>query len=48
MPEIVEKNWPKTLETILLFLGQNLGVKKSPLAYIVRNEANSPPYQTLQ
>ena len=40
VPEIVEKNWPKMLETILLFLGRNLGVKKSPLAYIVRNEAN--------
>ena len=42
VPEIVEKNWPKTLETILLFLGQNLGVRKIPLAYIVRNEATPP------
>ena len=35
IPAIVKKNWPKNFESILLFLGQNLGVKKIPLSYVV-------------
>ena len=40
--QIVEKNWPKTLEMILLFLGQSFGVKKSPMAYVVRTDLKPP------
>ena len=42
-PSINEKNWPKTLEGLVLWVAKHLGVKKTPLQYIIRTKQNPPP-----
>ena len=43
-PTIDPKNWPKTLEAVGEWIGQHLGVKKSPLSYVIRREIDPPPF----
>lgn len=39
-PDIIEKNWPRTIEALERWLKGRLGVTKIPLAYVIReNEA---------
>ena len=42
VPTINDKDWPKTMETILEYLRSYLGDKKIPLAYVVRKEETVP------
>jgi hypothetical protein len=45
-PEIDDKDWPRTIESIEEYLAECLGVTKIPLAYVIRDTvapANDPP-----
>jgi hypothetical protein len=54
VPTINDRDWPKTMETILEYLRSYLGDKKIPLAYVVRESEDVPVadpeggYATLQ
>ena len=39
---INDKNWPKTLESLSLWIARHQGVSKAPLGYIIRNSDVSP------
>ena len=38
-----DKNWPKTLESLSLWIARHQGVTKAPLGYIIRNSQTTPP-----
>ena len=39
---IDDKNWPKTLESLQIWISKHLGVTKAPLGYVIRNDVTAP------